>query len=210
MGEGATRAGGHSRQGASRGRGTATQDAPPEGELSTAEAKAYEVLGMDPGTEMAQVRSIFRKLSLRTHPDRPGGDATAFRQVEEAMRAISEGAQRSGPATRSAQTPPRTQPRVWELIATSLTVGSEALFRAIGAHQRATRRQKEQEATREGTTITEQREHTRAGRREAQRLEKDAAHETAHTAMRAEEDRVQQARQSRGAAEVEALASLEG
>ena len=75
------------------------QDTAPGGGLSTAEAEAYDELGVAPGAGMAQVRSAFRKLALRTHPDRPGGDGAAFRRVEEAMRAISEGAHRRGPAT---------------------------------------------------------------------------------------------------------------
>ena len=186
------------------------QDAPPENEMSTAETAAYETLGTEPGAKMAQVRSAFRKQALRTHPDRPGGDAMAFRRVEEAMRTITERAQEKGPTNGNTPTLHQIRPRVWELIVASLTTGSESLFRAIGAHQRATRRQKELEAASEGTTITEQRERRRTGRREAHILEKEAAQETARAAMQAEESRVQQARQSRGAAEVEALTSLEG
>ena len=186
------------------------QDAPPENEMSTAETAAYETLGTEPGAKMAQVRSAFRKQALRTHPDRPGGDAMAFRRVEEAMRTITERAQEKGPTNGNTPTLHQIRPRVWELIVASLTTGSESLFRAIGAHQRATRRQKELEAASEGTTITEQRERRRTGRREAHILEKEAAQETARAAMQAEESRVRQARQSRGAAEVEALTSLEG
>ena len=186
------------------------QEAAPGGGLSTTEAEAYDELGVAPGAGMAQVRSVFRKLALRTHPDRPGGDGAAFRRVEEAMRVISEGAHRRGATTKSTQRPPQTQPRAWELIVTSLTTGSEALFRAISAHQRATRRRKEQEAAAAGTTIAEQREHRRAMRQEVRSMEREAATEAARTAMRAEAARVQQARRARGVTEAEALASLEG
>ena len=87
----------------------------------------------------------------------------------------------------------------------SLTMGSEALFRAISAHQWATHRRKEQEAAAAGTTIAEQREHRRAVRQEVRSMEREAATEAARTTMRAEAARVQQARRARGVTEAEAL-----
>jgi DnaJ-class molecular chaperone len=50
----------------------------------------YEILGVDPKASSDQIKKAFRKLSLETHPDRPGGDASRFQKINEAYEQLSD------------------------------------------------------------------------------------------------------------------------
>lgn len=57
----------------------------------TIDAKqARRLLGVKPGVDAGVLTSAFREAALRTHPDRDGGDARAFREVLEAYRLLRE------------------------------------------------------------------------------------------------------------------------
>jgi curved DNA-binding protein CbpA len=50
----------------------------------------YAVLGASATDDSATIRSRFRRKSLERHPDRPGGDAAAFREVHDAFEILSD------------------------------------------------------------------------------------------------------------------------
>lgn len=52
---------------------------------------ARRLLGVKPGADVAAVTIAFREAARRTHPDRDGGDAEAFREVLEAYRLLKDG-----------------------------------------------------------------------------------------------------------------------
>lgn len=55
------------------------------------EAKAARrLLGVKPGADAEALTTAFREAARRTHPDREGGDAEAFRQVLEAYRFLRD------------------------------------------------------------------------------------------------------------------------
>jgi molecular chaperone DnaJ len=59
------------------------------------ERDLYVVLGVDPEESDQGIRSAFRDLAKRYHPDRVGeGGAAAFREIEGAFRVLSDGEQR--------------------------------------------------------------------------------------------------------------------
>lgn len=45
-------------------------------------------LGVGPGADERALRAAFREAAKRDHPDRPGGDAVAFRELVEAYRVL--------------------------------------------------------------------------------------------------------------------------
>ena len=53
-------------------------------------AAARRRLGVKPGADAGALTAAFREAALRTHPDRDGGDARAFREVLEAYRLLRE------------------------------------------------------------------------------------------------------------------------
>lgn len=72
----------------------------------------YAVLGVDPGSDMAQLRRAYLAALRRNHPDlRPGDDAAAqrTRELNHAWEQIRRRANRPQPAHRP-RTPPRAQP----------------------------------------------------------------------------------------------------
>jgi hypothetical protein len=44
----------------------------------------WAVLGVAPGSTVAEIRRAFRARALQVHPDRPGGSAAAFRELHDA------------------------------------------------------------------------------------------------------------------------------
>jgi curved DNA-binding protein len=56
--------------------------------LSPADARA--ILGLGPLATSSDVRRAFRDAATRLHPDRPGGDAAAFRAAHEAHRLLQD------------------------------------------------------------------------------------------------------------------------
>ncbi|KAG2452923.1 hypothetical protein HYH02_002266 [Chlamydomonas schloesseri] len=55
-----------------------------------AAADLYEVLGVSRGATDTQLRRAYRNLLTRAHPDKPGGDAAAFRAVQRAYDVLSD------------------------------------------------------------------------------------------------------------------------
>lgn len=54
------------------------------------EGKFYEVLGLSPGADFATIKSAYRKLSMKYHPDKVGHLGEEFRKVaEEKMKDIN-------------------------------------------------------------------------------------------------------------------------
>ncbi len=52
---------------------------------------ARERLGVGPGADEHALRAAFREAAKRNHPDRPGGDPAAFREIMEAYRFLKGG-----------------------------------------------------------------------------------------------------------------------
>ena len=57
----------------------------------------YETLGVDRGADDAALKSAYRKLAMKWHPDRNQGDASAeskFKEVKEAYEMLSDAEKR--------------------------------------------------------------------------------------------------------------------
>jgi len=50
----------------------------------------YSILGVSENATPEQLKKQYRKLSLEFHPDRPGGDANKFKQINEAYETLSD------------------------------------------------------------------------------------------------------------------------
>ncbi len=50
----------------------------------------YEILGIQKGASDADVKSAFRKLAQKYHPDKKGGDEAKFKEVSEAYSVLSD------------------------------------------------------------------------------------------------------------------------
>src|SRR5579862_5666228 len=46
----------------------------------------YEVLGISFGASLKEIRKKYIQLSLIHHPDRPGGDAEKFKEIDDAYK----------------------------------------------------------------------------------------------------------------------------
>jgi len=68
----------------------------------------YQTLGVDPSASLDEIKAAYRKLAMKHHPDRTGGDDTKFKQIQEAYanvgdeqkRAEYEQMRRGGPQVR--------------------------------------------------------------------------------------------------------------
>lgn len=61
---------------------------------------AHRVLGIPRGSLPEAVHAAYRRAALKHHPDRPGGDAAAFRLARRAYEELSEEAQKRARASR--------------------------------------------------------------------------------------------------------------
>jgi curved DNA-binding protein len=48
----------------------------------------YDILGVPTNASMDQIKKQYRKLSLEFHPDRPGGNASKFKEINEAYEQL--------------------------------------------------------------------------------------------------------------------------
>jgi DnaJ family protein B protein 4 len=48
-------------------------------------AKPHDVLGVAPDATLDEARAAFRRLAMKHHPDRPGGDAETFTALRAAF-----------------------------------------------------------------------------------------------------------------------------
>ncbi len=55
----------------------------------------YAVLGVPKNASQDQIKKQYRKLSLEYHPDRPGGNANKFKDINEAYETLSDANKRS-------------------------------------------------------------------------------------------------------------------
>jgi DnaJ-class molecular chaperone len=58
--------------------------------MSASSPSYYDVLGIDTGASDADVRSAYRKMAIRHHPDKNAGGAEAFNTVSEAYQVLSD------------------------------------------------------------------------------------------------------------------------
>lgn len=54
----------------------------------------YDILEVGRDATEAEIKKAYRSLSLKYHPDRPGGDAEKFKQISEAYETLSDGQKR--------------------------------------------------------------------------------------------------------------------
>ena len=48
----------------------------------------YDILGVSSNATMDQIKKQYRKMSLEFHPDRPGGNASKFKEINEAYEQL--------------------------------------------------------------------------------------------------------------------------
>ena len=54
----------------------------------------YKILGVDRGASEEEIKKAFRKLAHQHHPDKQGGDAAKFKEINEANQILSDKAKR--------------------------------------------------------------------------------------------------------------------
>jgi hypothetical protein len=54
----------------------------------------YDVLGVDKKATDDEIKKAYRKLAMKYHPDRDGGNESAFKEVKEAYELLSDAAKR--------------------------------------------------------------------------------------------------------------------
>jgi molecular chaperone DnaJ len=50
----------------------------------------YEILGVDKGASADEIKKAFRKLAVKYHPDKDGGDETKFKEINEAYEVLKD------------------------------------------------------------------------------------------------------------------------
>lgn len=50
----------------------------------------YQTLGVDPSASQDEIKAAYKKLAMKHHPDRSGGDDTKFKQIQEAYSTIGD------------------------------------------------------------------------------------------------------------------------
>ena len=55
----------------------------------------YETLGVDRNASIDEIKKAYRKLAMRHHPDKPGGDAEKFKNINQAHEILSDSERRA-------------------------------------------------------------------------------------------------------------------
>lgn len=55
----------------------------------------YETLGVDRDASVDEIKKAYRKLAMRHHPDKPGGDAEKFKKINQAHEILSDSGRRA-------------------------------------------------------------------------------------------------------------------
>ena len=50
----------------------------------------YDVLGVSRDASADEIKKAFRKLAVRYHPDKEGGDETKFKEINEAYEVLKD------------------------------------------------------------------------------------------------------------------------
>ena len=50
----------------------------------------YEVLGVSKGASEDEIKKAFRKLAVKYHPDKAGGDEAKFKEINEAYEVLKD------------------------------------------------------------------------------------------------------------------------
>jgi len=50
----------------------------------------YETLGVEPGASADDIKRAYRRMAMKVHPDRTGGDDTEFKKLQEAYETLSD------------------------------------------------------------------------------------------------------------------------
>lgn len=63
----------------------------------------YAVLGLAKGASENEIKQAYRKLAMKYHPDREGGDEVKFKEIKEAYEVLSDSAKRKSYDSRSSE-----------------------------------------------------------------------------------------------------------
>lgn len=63
----------------------------------------YAVLGLAKGASEDEIKQAYRKLAMKYHPDREGGDEAKFKDIKEAYEVLSDSAKRKSYDSRSSE-----------------------------------------------------------------------------------------------------------
>ncbi|WP_373372101.1 DnaJ C-terminal domain-containing protein [Nannocystis bainbridge] len=74
-------------------------------------ADAADLLGVPPDAPVRDIKRAFRKLTLRWHPERPGGDASLYARITAAYELLLEPPVATPPPPPPPPPPPRPPPR---------------------------------------------------------------------------------------------------
>lgn len=84
--------------------------------------REHETLNVSPDADLDEIKSAYKRLAMRFHPDREGGDLEKFQQVTKAYKKLTEKCQEPGCVSgiiherRGAFIKKRDCPRCWSHI----------------------------------------------------------------------------------------------
>lgn len=70
------------------GRRSAWEDVFNRAGFSQANPSAYDILGVKPGSSKAEITKAYRRLAMKHHPDRPGGNKEKFQEIKRAKEQL--------------------------------------------------------------------------------------------------------------------------